>query len=218
MKNNHYTNAQWNEYSVCHLSVITSMQLALFKSVIPYLYGDVLDCGCGTARLAPFLANQDTVTSYTGVDCSTEMVNMARWLVQQFKHKPFNIIEDKIENIALTGFDSIVSVHSYYAWPDTERVLNHIYDLLAAEGCFILITPNPAMDMSRLLELAKQELIGHPDFAEFKRLNLLFANNLSAKFISMDKLIAETRLCGFQVLACNQDHYLGGVNFLVLQK
>lgn len=212
-----YNQQLWNEYSRAHISVLTSMQWALFKEVVTYLEGDVIDCGCGTARLAPLLADQACVNSYTGVDYAPEMAKMAEWVIAKITQKPFHIIQDRIENI--TGqFSSAVSVHSYYSWPDTEQVLGCIYDMLVPQGRFVLVTPNPQMDMRKLLDEAEKELLGHPDFAGFRQLNLALANNLSAKFVSMDKLIDEVRRVHFQVIECHQQHYLGGINFLVLQK
>lgn len=213
-----YTDSMWNEYARCHLSVITSMQLALFREAASHLTGDVVDCGCGTARLAPLLADKTTVNSYTGVDYSPEMVTMAQqWLTLKLLSKPINIIQDKIENIS-GHFSAAVSIHSYYTWPNTEEVLSSIYQMLLTDGLFVLVTPNSQMDMEKLLAEAEKELLGHPDFALFRELNLLLSENRSAKFVSMDALIDETRRTGFKVIECHQKHYLGGVNFLVLKK
>jgi SAM-dependent methyltransferase len=217
MSNAEYKNTTWDQYARCHLSVLTSMQWALFKDAATYLTGDVVDCGCGTARLAPILADQATVNSYTGVDYSPEMVNMAQWVSSKLSTKPINIIQDKIENVS-GEFSSAVSIHSYYTWPNTEEVLSNIHRMLLADGYFVLVTPNPDIDMKKLLGEAEKELFGHPDFPVFRQLNLLLSENRSAKFVTMDELIGETRRIGFRVVECHQRHYLGGVNFLVLKK
>lgn len=217
MTNTSYENTTWNQYARCHLSVLTSMQWALFKEAATYLTGDVVDCGCGTARLAPLLADQNTVNSYTGIDFSPEMVNMAQWVTSKMSAKPFNIIHDRIENISGV-FNSAVSIHSYYTWPNTEEILSSIYQMLLADSCFVLVTPNLDMNMEKLLAEAEKELFGHPDFPTFRQLNLMLSENRSAKFVTMDALVDETRRIGFKILECHQKHYLGGVNFLVLQK
>jgi len=217
MSNTEYKNTTWSQYARCHLSVLTSMQWALFNEAVSYLAGNVIDCGCGTARLAPILADQATVNSYTGVDYSPEMVNMAQWVSSKLSTKPINIIQDKIENVS-GEFSSAVSIHSYYTWPNTEEVLSNIHRMLLADGYFILVTPNPDIDMKKLLDEAEKELFGHPDFPVFRQLNLLLSTNRSAKFVTMDALIGETRRIGFKVVECHQRHYLGGVNFLVLKK
>jgi SAM-dependent methyltransferase len=217
MSNTEYKNTTWDQYARCHLSVLTSFQWALFKEAASYLTGDVVDCGCGTARLAPLLADQNTVNSYTGIDYSPEMVNMANWVTSNLSTKSFNIIQNKIENIS-GRFSSAVSIHSYYTWPDTGLVLSSIYQMLLADSYFVLVTPSPDINMKKLLVEAEKELFGHPDFALFRELNLLLSENRSAKFVSMDALIDETRRTGFKIIECHQKHYLGGVNFLVLRK
>ena len=213
-----YTDSMWNEYARCHLSVLTSFQWALFTEAASYLTGDVVDCGCGTARLAPLLADKATVNSYTGVDYSPEMVTMAQqWLTLKLLSKPINIIQDKIENIS-GHFSSAVSIHSYYTWPNTEEVLSSIYQMLLTDSFFVLVTPNSEMDMEKLLAESEKQLLAHPDFPLFRELNLQLCANRSAKFVSMDALIDESRRTGFKVIECHQKHYLGGVNFLVLKK
>jgi len=219
MTNNEYENATWREYARCHLSVLTSMQWALFKEAAAWLAGDVVDCGCGSAKLAPLLVENEAVTSYTGIDYSPDMTNVARGLISKlFAQKPLDVITDKIENVSGQTFSSAVSIHSYYTWTNTEQVLAGIYRLLRAGSYFVLVTPNPELDMVRLMRESEKELLGHPDFEAFKNLNILLSENLSAKWATMDHLIEETRRMGFQVTECHQRHYLGGVNFLVLKK
>lgn len=217
MTGTHYKKSTWNEYARPHLSVLTSMQWSLFTEAADYLTGDVVDCGCGTAKLAPLLAGKNTVKSYTGVDYSPDMVNMAQWVISKLSVTSFNIIQDKIENISGT-FSSAVSIHSYYTWPNTIDVLSSIYRMLFAGSYFVLITPNEHLDIMQLLTEAEKELLGHPDFAAFRQLNLLLSANRDAKFVSMDVLVDEARSVGFKVMECHQKHYLGGVNFLVLKK
>ncbi len=214
-----YKNSTWNQYARCHVSVTSSLQLELFKEAASHLQGDVADFGCGTARLIPLLIDKETVTSYTGVDYSPEMVTMAKqWATTlNLPAKPITIIEDKIENIS-GRFSTAVSIHSYYSWTDTEQVLFNIHRMLDKDGYFILATPNPQIDMNLLLAEAQKELYAHPDFEAFRNLNLELSKNPNAKFVTMDTIIDEARHTGFKVIECHQKHYLGFVNFLVLKK
>ncbi|EXJ13304.1 class I SAM-dependent methyltransferase [Imhoffiella purpurea] len=210
-----YPSTLWNGYARSHASVTTSFQLSLYREAAGQLGGDVLDCGCGTARLAPFLADDPGVTSYTGVDLAPDMVRMARWTIERLDRERFVIEQGAIE--AVQGqFDSLVSIHSYYAWPRPLDVLAHIRRLMRSGGRFVLATPNRRLDMERLLRESSRELLAHPDFPEFERLNLAFAGNPGAAFVDMDLLIGQSRDAGFAVLECHQRHYLGGVNLLVL--
>lgn len=218
MTSSGYENATWHQYARCHLSVLTSMQWDLFREAALWLTGDVVDCGCGSAKLAPLLAEKDEVTSYTGIDCSPDMVNVAQDLISKLSsQKPLEIILDNIENVQGT-FNSAVSIHSYYTWTNAEQVLASIYQMLLPAGHFVLVTPNPGLNMHNLLKESEKELLGHPDFVTFRNLNMLLSDNLNANWVTMDHLIEETRRIGFKVLECHQRHYLGGVNFLVLRK
>jgi 2-polyprenyl-3-methyl-5-hydroxy-6-metoxy-1,4-benzoquinol methylase len=207
----------WDKYARSHASVITSMQLTLYREALRYLTGRVVDCGCGSAKLAPLLSAQDAVTSYTGIDCSAKMVEVARSLLSQLNNPTFTIVHCTIEN-ALGLYDSAVSIHSFYSWPDPEQTLLQIHAMLVCGGTFILATPNPSLDMPRLLQVSRLELLGHPDFQEFVSLNMQFAQNSACKFSTMSAIIAQVLKVGFAVMSCHQAHYLGGVNFLVLQK
>jgi len=212
-----YKVKNWDTYARSHASVITSFQWDLYQEAVQYMVGDVVDYGCGTAKLAPILDDNQQIDSYTGVDFSPEMVKMARWIVAQLTNKAFTIKQQKIEQT--TGlYSSAVSIHSYYSWINTQVVLSNIYQCLKKEGVFVLVTPNPKLDMAKLIEQSNKELLAHPDAESFRQLNFLFEKTAYARFISMDALILDCQTAGFKIIECHQRHYLGGVNFLVLRK
>nr|VFK51620.1 MAG: Ubiquinone/menaquinone biosynthesis C-methylase UbiE [Candidatus Kentron sp. TUN]VFK54019.1 MAG: Ubiquinone/menaquinone biosynthesis C-methylase UbiE [Candidatus Kentron sp. TUN]VFK61046.1 MAG: Ubiquinone/menaquinone biosynthesis C-methylase UbiE [Candidatus Kentron sp. TUN] len=212
-----YTNPLWNRYAHLHASVTDSFKLSLLRESVEYLTGDILDCGCGTAKIAPFLVDRPDVDSYIGVDLAPEMVKVARWMVSQWGRENFVVKESAIEAVE-DNYSSIVSIHSYYTWPEPMGVLEHIHRILQPGGSFVLATPNERLDMKRLLRESSKELIAHPDFDKFQCLDLELAGNPKALFADMDTLVEQTRTLGFRVLECHQRHYLGGVNFLVLSK
>jgi len=212
-----YNTAGWDSYARSHASVLSSFQLKLFLEAVKHLSGDIIDCGCGSARLAPFLADKRHVTSYTGVDSAEKMVSIAQHLIARVSKKKFRVVKRKIEDID-QKFTSAVSIHSYYSWPVPQAVLQHIFELLTTNSLFVLATPNNGLDMPKLLHEAEKELLCHPDYAEFKQFNLQFANNPKARFVTLDKLIKQVQEIGFKVCESHQRHYLGGVNFLLLKK
>lgn len=217
MANKGYDPKKWDKYARSHASVLTSFQLELYREAASHLVGDVIDCGCGTARLMPFLAGSTAVSSYVGVDSSAEMVTTAQWILQRLQKPTFRIINSKIEEVG-GCYTSAVSIHSYYAWPDPLAILRHIYTLLSPGTTFVLATPNQSLDMGNILYEAEKELIAHPDYDEFKALNQQFANHPVARFIPMDQLIHQVRSVGFHIVECHQKHYMGGVNYLILSK
>ena len=83
---------------------------------------------------------------------------------------------------------------------------------------FVLVTPNPKLDIEAILREVKKEQVANPYFASFKERNLAIAGNERAWFIEMHKLISQVQQAGFKVIEANQDHYSGGLNFLHLSK
>ncbi|WP_298610206.1 methyltransferase domain-containing protein [uncultured Thiothrix sp.] len=212
-----YPESDWNSYARLFAAVTTSVQLAVYREACLHLHGKVVDCGCGSAKIAPFLADNEQVSNYTGIDYSAEMVTAAEWVVSTLERESFSIQHSKIED-AVGCYDSAVSIQSYYAWPEPLVTLRHIADLLVEGGQFVLATPNPSLSLTKLAKDARKELVAHPDFQAFQDYNLQLAANPQANFVSMDALIKQVQLVGFEVLECHQKHFQGGLNFLVLRK
>lgn len=213
-----YPMQEWNDYARLFASITTSMQLEVYREACKYLSGHVIDCGCGSAKIAPLLVDETTVKSYTGVDYAEEMVGVARWVIQNLQNPHFAIRHNKIEDVNDQQFTSAVSIQSYYAWPDPVAVLRHIFQLLTPNAVFVLATPNTQLGLADLARDAWKELLAHPDFEAYKTYNLKLANNPHANFTSMNDLVQQVQSVGFRVQECHQRHFRGGLNFLVLSK
>lgn len=213
-----YKISDWDNYAESHLSVLPSVQLQVYKTVASYMQGNVIDLGCGTARITPFLHDMTKVHSYTGIDYSTDMVNKAQWLLNRLGNPQFKVHYSKIEQFTENPFDSALSINSYYTWPNPSEVLAHIYQLLKPNASFILVTPNKHLDMLKLAHEADKELLGHPHYAAFRQKNLELAGNEKALFVDMDTLVKQLLSLNFKLLACHQEFYLGGLNFVHVQK
>lgn len=146
------------------------------------------------------------------------MIKIANWLIAHFNCPTFSTFEGKIEDYQGKIFDSAVSLNSYYTWPDPANVLQHIHSLLKTNGTFVLATPNTKLDMLAMDRQARKELLTHPNYEQFRKINLELTNNDNAQFIDMDDLIKQVQSVGFTVVSCHQGFYLGGLNFLVLNK
>ncbi|MEZ5480476.1 MAG: class I SAM-dependent methyltransferase [Thiolinea sp.] len=217
-KNTAYQETVWNNYAETHLSVLPSVQLEVYRSVARHLEGKVADFGCGTARIAPFLNDKPEVTAYTGIDYSADMVDKARWLLAQLPQPHWKILHGRIEEVQGELFTCGVSINSYYSWDDPVGTLQQIYRLLVPSSPFILVTPNPSLDMEKLAREADKELLGHPHYPMFKAHNLSLAGNERALFIPMSRLVQQVVEVGFKVTACHQEFYQGGLNFLRLER
>lgn len=217
-----YEEKVWDQYARAFLAVMPSQMLELNKAVATYAIGNVGDFGCGAAKIAPFILHHAEVTHYTGIDYSMDMVNQARWHLEHFPEKPASILHGKIELINDDEhhhrYDFGLSINSYYTWDAPEKVLMSIYNALTPKAEFILVTPNPRLNMAALLQQAERELIANPYFVHFKEQNMALAGNEKALFVEMDFLIGQVRDIGFKVVEANTAFYDGGLNFLRLTK
>ncbi|MEJ1378976.1 MAG: class I SAM-dependent methyltransferase [Candidatus Sedimenticola sp. (ex Thyasira tokunagai)] len=219
MKESPYSEKDWNDYAQPHQSIMTSAMYELNQAVASQMKGRVIDLGCGTAKVAPFVLEEAAVTNYTGIDSSSKMVDHARRMLEKFSYKPSKVFCVKIEDFTSSqNFDSALSINSYYAWTDPLRVLSHIRSLLNEGGVFILATPNKKIDMPKLLRASDKEIINHPFYQDFRKMNLDFCNNDGALFVDMNELITQVQSVGFQVSEAHQRFYLGGLNFITMTK
>ncbi len=213
-----YAAKDWNQYAKVFGSVQTQVQHQLQHSSIEHLSGDVVDLGCGCAKLAALMSNKLDVTSYLGIDASAQMIEIADWLISQFNTPTFSTFTGKIEDFTGRVFDSAVSLNSFYAWPDPSKILRHIYNLLKPDGTFVLATLNPSLDLFAIDKEERKELILNPDYQEFREHNLALLENDAANLLDMDELVHLLRSSGFKLVSCHQEFYHGGVNFIVLRK
>lgn len=213
-----YAQSEWENYARLFAAVTTSVQLDVYREACLHLEGSIVDCGCGSSKIAPFLADKNTVHAYTGIDYAEEMVLTAQWVVQTLNQNNFTVKHARIEDVDERGFNTAVSIQSYYAWPEPLITLQHIYNMLLPGGIFVLATPNKSICLEDLVKDAQRELVAHPDFEAYKNYNLKLAENPQANFIDMDDLVKQVQQVGFRVMECHQRHMRGGLNFLVLRK
>lgn len=217
-QNTIYQADEWDQYAASFASVQTSFQRELQLASAAVLSGDVADFGCGSAKIAPFLTDRADVSSYLGIDYCDKMLKIADWLISQFDCPAFTTHHGKIEEYHGKSFDSAVSLNSYYTWPQPQLVLAHIYDLLKPGGTFVLATPNTQLDMQAMGREARKELLTHPHWTTFAQINQTLTDNQDARFIEMNDLVKQVLDIGFVVHSCHQSFYLGGLNFLLLNK
>ena len=216
-----YQQEVWDDYAEVFLSVMPSMMVEMNRTVASYAQGDVIDFGCGVAKVAPFILESPQVRSYTGIDYSPEMTNRARWFLKQFPDKPRRIMQGKIEDVIIDikdTYDFGVSINSYYAWNNPAKILRYIYQALKNQAGFILVTPNRQINMHLLLKEARLELGGNRHFEKFCQMNLALVGNKKAKFVGMNELVNQLHGAGFKLVEAHQHFYQGGLNYLLVRK
>lgn len=210
--------ADWNAYSRSFQSVMPSQMVELNRSAAARLDGHVVDLGCGASKILPFVRDNASVQSYTGVDASADMLERARWLARCFPGQPTRFVHQRIEETKLQGIDCAVSINSHYIWPDPEATLKHIAARLDPGKRFVLATINQSLDMPALLRSAEKECIAHPYWEEFKQHNLAIASNRDINLMSLNALIQQVQRCGFEVTEAHQRFYEGGLSFIVMNR
>jgi 2-polyprenyl-3-methyl-5-hydroxy-6-metoxy-1,4-benzoquinol methylase len=212
-----YSVSTWTNYAEVFSSVMTSVQLEVYKTACLHLTGNVVDFGCGTAKIAPFLADNPKVLSYTGIDYAEDMIKVAQQVFKTIGKPNYKAQHGKIEK-AQGCYTSAVSIQSYYAWSNPVATLKHIYTLLEKNALFVLATPNKSLQLATLAKELEKELIGHPNLQVYKEYNLKLAANPNAHFINMAKLSHQVQQTGFQIIEAHQIFFNGGINFLVMKK
>ena len=213
-----YDSADWDNYAASHLRITSRFQHELYQACADLMQGEVVDCGCGSGKIAPYLCKNSNVTAFTGIDSSEQMITAASWLLDKLRCPNFKVALGLIEDFVGEGFNAGLSINSFYAWRNPQKTLGCIYKLLAPNSTFVLASTNSTIDMPALLQEAQKELIAHPDFAGFSEQNLAFVNNAHAHFVDIDDLVEQVRSVGFKILECHSHFYLGGINFLHLRK
>lgn len=210
--------SRWDQYAEAFAIITTHFQSEVYRDIANELHGKVVDFGSGSAKIAPYLCEKHHIKSYTGVDAASVMVTLGNELINRLDISEAKLVHSTIEAFSEVGFDSAVSINSYYSWSEPMTVISCIYASLNFGANFFLVTPNPSLDMPRLLNCAKKEHIMNPAYKDFIDSNINFDKSLCDRFVSMDIIVEQCRKAGFSVVNCHQQYYLGGLNYLKLQK
>ncbi len=130
-----------------------------FDRILPYLQGasNVLDLGCGNARLLAFLGASNWQGTYTGLDSSENLLAEARSTAQGHPKIPSHFIvadlfsDDWVRAVA-EPFDSLVSLAVLHHIPGIEnrrRLLARCADLLPS-GRHLIVSTWQFMTSERL--------------------------------------------------------------------
>jgi ubiquinone/menaquinone biosynthesis C-methylase UbiE len=104
----------------------------------------ILDLGCGSGWATRLLAHRAGKSSQTstvvGVDISDEMVRQARAASKEFDNVTFVVGSAEQIPSEENFFDKVLSVESFYYYPDQDRALDELFRVMAPRGwLFILI-------------------------------------------------------------------------------
>ena len=105
------------------------------QSIIkPYLYGDILDYGCGVGKLASFCKN----SNYWGIDRDQESIKIAQKEYPEFNFM-LRVPDDKT-------FDAIILLAVIEHISNPIELLIELGKKLNTNGSLILTTPHPSFE------------------------------------------------------------------------
>lgn len=211
-------NAIFDIYPQSFATTTTIFQAEELRAVAALVSGDVVDLGCGSAKLATYLRDKSDLSSYLGLDASAAMLVEAQHLLVNLDDPRFSLLHTRMEDCDLTGFDWGVCLNALYAVADPHAALAKIRQMLKPGGQVIIATPNEHLDMEKLLEESKKELILHPFFHTFREINRVLARSYRSRFFSPEELRAMVEAAGFHVNLMHSRFFLGGLNFLVARR
>lgn len=103
---------------------------------------NVLDIGCGGGRTLNRMAENITSGHLTGVDYSRTSVEMSKDMNSDLINSgKMDIIEASVESLPFDddSFDKIITVESFYFWPDPVENLKEVLRVLKPSSKFLLV-------------------------------------------------------------------------------
>lgn len=205
-------------YPQSFAATTTIYQAEEMRSVAELVSGNVVDLGCGSAKLAAYLQDKTTLKSYVGVDASAAMLLEARHLLINLNDARFNVVHQPIEDCSLTDRDWVVCLNALYAVADPQLALRKMHCMLKPGAGLVITTPNEHLNMEKLLKECQKDLILHPLFHTFRDINRLLARTYGDNFVSLDTLSSWVSAAGFNVTHRHAQFFAGGLNFLVARR
>ena len=101
-----------------------------------------LDIGCGGGMTLHRMTEQLTTGHATGVDYSGVSVEETGKLNEAFvKEGKLTVLEASVEKLPFKDdtFDKIITVESFYFWPDPQANLKEVHRVLKKGGTFLLV-------------------------------------------------------------------------------
>jgi ubiquinone/menaquinone biosynthesis C-methylase UbiE len=188
----------------------------------------VLDLGCGSGWATRLLARvvgegPDGFGQVVGVDIADEMVRQARAASKDFENVMFVLGSAAQIPWEENFFDKVLSVESFYYYPDQERALAEVFRVMAPRGrLFILINlykdnpyslqwvpklkvPVHVRSAAEYVELLKAHAFQHVEYRQIPDDTPTPDNYKTTSFRSLDDLKAFKRVGALLLMASKPD-------------
>lgn len=135
----------------------------------------VLDIGCGGGATLARMAGHIVSGHLTGIDYSGTSVEMSRELnTDAVKSGKMDILEGSVEQLPFEdgAFDKIITVESFYFWPNPVENLKEVHRVLKKGGRFLLVADiyqKEGLSQKTLDNIRRYELL-NPTPEEFQKM------------------------------------------------
>ena len=135
----------------------------------------VLDIGCGGGATLHRMAEKVTSGHVTGVDYSDVSVETSRRNNEKnISSGKMDVLEGSVENLPFAddSFDKIITVESFYFWPDPQENLKEVFRVLKRGGTFLLVADVYGRDdlPEAVVENINRFHLFNPTLEEFRNL------------------------------------------------
>lgn len=135
----------------------------------------ILDIGCGGGETLRRLSEMNVSGKLTGVDHSEVSVTLSKeHNIDDVSSGKMEIVKGSVEKLPFEDntFNKIITVESFYFWPEPSESLKEVYRVLAPKGRFLVVA-----DIYGNAELSKEEIenilkydLYNPTLEEFRSL------------------------------------------------
>ena len=118
-----------------------------------YVTGNILDIGCGTGDLAPFIIEQET--TYYGVDLSSKMIERAKSNYGVFLRNgraTFHVADCENLHFCSKKFDMVIAIALIEYLPDPIKFMIEAQRVLKDGGYFLITVPYKECINSKIRE------------------------------------------------------------------
>jgi SAM-dependent methyltransferase len=105
-------------------------------TVKAYDHPRVLDVGCGSGRIGPFVLEAGAA-HYVGVDFSEPMIDLARARLRRFDERTELIVDDFLTAPLHGPFDTVLALGLFDYLSEPHRFTRKMFELTAPGGCVV---------------------------------------------------------------------------------
>ena len=156
----------------------------------------VLDIGCGGGETIRRIADHISGGKVWGVDYSPLSVELSlKRNMENVKSGKVNVVEASVEKLPFDSdtFDKIITVESFYFWPDPQENLKEVYRVLKEGGKFLIVADingDADLDEKDIEGIRKYDLF-NPTLEQFREL----LENAGFKNVSVHTKEGEKWVC-----------------------